>query len=123
MKHEDQTLKISGPRPRQPGVFVRLITSIAAAGVLLVGLMFSALIFVGLALLGLAIGVYFWWKTRDFRHRLRKEQKEMEQENWSNEESSDFKNDGNIYEGEAFEVNEYQENQRINPTSPHSERH
>jgi hypothetical protein len=57
--------------------FKRLLGSIAFAGLLVVGFMFSLVVFSILLVAGLIAGGYWWWKTRDLRRRMREQMERM----------------------------------------------
>lgn len=83
--------------------FLGLLTGLI---LLILGFMFSVVILSVIAVLGLGFWGYFWWKTRALRQAI--------QENMQAQ-----KSDGQIIDGEAIVVEEYQENTKnVLPDNP-----
>jgi membrane protein implicated in regulation of membrane protease activity len=70
---------------------------------LVLGFMFSLVLFAVIAVVGLAAFGYFWWKTRALRKAMREQAPRTE-------------SGGQVIEGEAVIVEEYEASQR--PTLP-----
>jgi hypothetical protein len=77
----------------------RLLGSIAFAGLLVVGFMFSLVVFSILLVTGLIAGGYWWWKTRDLRRELRARMDQMAQQAQG---TQDAQAGGRIIEGEVI---------------------
>jgi len=83
--------------------FLGLLTGLI---LLILGFMFSVVILSVIAVLGLGFWGYFWWKTRALRQAI--------QENMQAQ-----KSDGQIIDGEAIVVEEYQGNTKnVLPDDP-----
>ncbi len=128
MKDDQERIRIGGSGfnvVRKPGLMRRVLTTMATAAVLVLGLMFSAVVFVILALVGIAVGIYLWWKTRDFRQRMDEEIREQQERSaWTKTADQDRPETGSVYEGEVVEVNEIIDPQQIDAPpgcAPHQE--
>lgn len=60
----------SRPECTQTFVVRYILTLLAGAALLILGLAFSVLLFAVVAVLGLAVWGYLWWKTRNIRQAM-----------------------------------------------------
>lgn len=82
---------------RPPGLLAKIISFLLAAGMLVLGFMFSLVALIVVAVVGLGLGLWIWWKTRALRKLIR-EQAPM------NRDMPPAK--GDIIEGEAVREHE-----------------
>jgi hypothetical protein len=86
------------------GLLTRILSVLAAVLALGLALMFSVVVFVVIAVAGSVLWLYFWWKTRELRRRI-KEQADLA--GHAANSARDFpepQSSGEIIEGEAVRV-------------------
>lgn len=76
MQRHDPRLSIGNYRRQPASPLTRLLSSMAAIALLVVGFMFSIVAAVFILGLLLIAGLYLWWKTRDVRKLMRDAQKQ-----------------------------------------------
>lgn len=59
---------------QKPGLLAKVISLLLAAGIVVLGFMFSLVALVIVAVFGLGLAVWFWWKTRAIRKLIREQQ-------------------------------------------------
>ena len=101
-------LKFNGPG-HNGGPLSRLLTALIGILVLGAALMFSLVFFAVLAVAGLLFWLYFWWKTRDLRRRLREQSAQAP----FGQPGEAAPGESNVIEGEAVRV--VDEDKRLNP--------
>lgn len=61
------------PGGRPPGLFAKIVATLAAVAMAIVAFMFSIVLFAVAITVGLLIWAYLWWKMRGLRKRMKAE--------------------------------------------------
>lgn len=93
-----------GPTERSGGPLARILSILAAVLALGLALMFSVVVFVVIAVAGSVFWLYFWWKTRELRRRIKEQADLAGHARNSTRDSSGPQASGEIIEGEAVRV-------------------
>ena len=99
----------SGPSVPQPkNLFSKIITGIVSVVLLALAITFSLVFLAVLVVAGIIFWLYFWWKTRRFRHALENQISAAK----SGTSVSHHPSGGTIIEGEAVRLEKKDENQQ-----------
>jgi hypothetical protein len=96
---------------QESGPLKKLVTLVGGVVLLVLGLMFSVVVLTGVVVVGLMVWSYLWWKTRDIRRVMRQAQGPIDVPG------------GDVIEGEAVVVDEYNASDRQVPSSDANEVH
>lgn len=73
MRMNQDPFRLLNGRGQPPGLFARILATVAAAGLFVLAFMMSVFVLAGALALGLVAWGWFWWKTRAVRRELREQ--------------------------------------------------
>jgi ABC-type phosphate transport system permease subunit len=73
MRMNPDPFRLPNGRGQPPGLFARILATVAASGLFVLAFMVSAFVLAGALALGLLAWGWFWWNTRAMRRALREQ--------------------------------------------------